>query len=82
MHVKSDTYYGTDFVHDITLNVQDPPELKEKVVEEVIPEAGEEGKSFLLSIADISESEEEGESDSDESGDEDYDTDTSTDEEG
>jgi hypothetical protein len=63
------------------LNVQDPKELQEKAVEEVIPEADEERISIYC-VADLDEEEEEEEeSDSDESSADDYDTDTSTDEE-
>jgi translocation protein SEC63 len=43
LHVKSDSYYGTDLVQDVTLHVLDASKLEEKVVEEVIPEFGEEG---------------------------------------
>jgi translocation protein SEC63 len=43
LHVKSDSYYGTDLLQDIYLHVQDRSKLEEKVVEEIIPEPGEEG---------------------------------------
>ena len=43
LHVKSDSYCGTDIVQDVMLNVQDASKLEEKVVEEVIPESGDEG---------------------------------------
>jgi len=42
-HVKSDSYLGTDIVQDIMLTVEDASKLQEKIVEEIIPEADEEG---------------------------------------
>jgi len=39
LHVKSDSYVGTDLVQDVELMVEDASKLEEKVVEEVIPES-------------------------------------------
>jgi translocation protein SEC63 len=43
LHVKSDSYYGTDATQEVVLNVQDASKLEEKIVEEVIPEFSEDG---------------------------------------
>jgi translocation protein SEC63 len=42
LHVKSDSYVGTDYIEDIYLHLSDPSKLEEKVVEDIIPE-GDEG---------------------------------------
>jgi hypothetical protein len=43
LHVKSDSYYGTDITYPVLLNVQDASKLDKEIVEEVIPEPDEEG---------------------------------------
>lgn len=48
LHIKSDSYVGTDLVQDVELVVEDASKLEEKVVEEVIPEGSGECASFGL----------------------------------
>ena len=48
LHIKSDSYCGTDIIQKVLLEVQDVSELEEIIVEEVIPES-EEGMSPGLS---------------------------------
>ena len=47
LHVKSDSYYGTDTIQEVVLKVQDASKLEEKIVEEVIPDHSEEGNCSL-----------------------------------
>ena len=62
------------------LHVQDADKLEEDVVEEAIPESGEEGIFFQVASADLVDSGSEDGSDSEEvDSDESGDTDTSTD---
>jgi translocation protein SEC63 len=51
LHIKSDSYCGTDFIQEVLLEVQDASKLEEIIVEEVIPES-EEGMSpgFIMLI--------------------------------
>ena len=81
-HVKSDSYVGTDYVQEIYLHLSDPSKLEEKVVEDVIPESGDEGTFQYLYYANFdseeSGSEESSDDDSDET-DTDMDTDTDSD---
>jgi hypothetical protein len=48
LHVKSDSYYGTDLVEAVVLKVQDASELEEKVEMEGIPDESEEGMLYAL----------------------------------
>ena len=41
LHVKSDSYVGTDHSEEVYLHLSDRSKLEEKVVEDVIPEADE-----------------------------------------
>jgi translocation protein SEC63 len=50
VHIKSDTYFGTDVVKNVTLKVHDPKDLEETVVEELIPDDEDEG--MFLSYSD------------------------------
>ena len=47
LHIKSDSYVGTDLVQGVELVVEDASKLEEKVVE-VIPEGSGECASFGL----------------------------------
>ena len=48
LHVKSDSYCGTDIVQEVLLHVQEPDKLQEPVVEDVIPDTDHEGKKNVL----------------------------------
>jgi len=76
LHVKSDSYVGTDYSENVYLHLSDPSKLQEKVVEDVIPEADE----GITSCCDIVANELDSEEESDDSSDDDsYETDTDTD---
>lgn len=81
LHVKSDSYFGTDVVQEVTLNVHDAKHLEETVVEEIIPENGVKPlvKSLNANCVDEESEKEEDESDEDDEDDSDEDTDTDTD---
>jgi translocation protein SEC63 len=48
LHVKSDSYYGTDLVEAVVLKVQDASELEEKMEMEGTPDESEEGVLYAL----------------------------------
>jgi len=48
LHIKSDSYVGTDLVQDVKLDVEDASKLEEKIVEEVIPDRSGECASLGL----------------------------------
>jgi hypothetical protein len=48
LHVKSDSYYGTDLAKVVVLKVQDASELEENVEIEEIPDELEEGMFYAL----------------------------------
>jgi hypothetical protein len=52
LHIKSDSYCGTDIVQEVLLDVQDASKLEEIIVEEVIPES-EEGMSPGFIMVDL-----------------------------
>jgi translocation protein SEC63 len=52
-HVKSDSYCGTDIIHQVTLQVQDASKLEEKSSEDIIPEAKSESKSCYVILVNL-----------------------------
>jgi hypothetical protein len=52
LHIKSDSYCGTDIIQEVLLDVQDVSKLEETVVDEVIPES-EDGMSLYLIMVDL-----------------------------
>jgi hypothetical protein len=53
LHVKSDSYYGTDYVQEVLLHVQDASKLEEEqpVVKEIV-ESEDEGMFLVYTLAD------------------------------
>lgn len=76
LHVKSDSYYGTDLAKVVVLKVQDASELEENVEIEEIPDELEKGMFYALEswLLDAEDSDEESGGSDDDS-----DSDTSTD---
>jgi len=52
LHVKSDSYLGTDIVQEVLLQVQEADKLQESVVEDVIPE-GMPAHSYVRAFTEI-----------------------------
>jgi translocation protein SEC63 len=52
-HVKNDSYYGTDIIHQVVLQVQDVSKLEEKSSEDIIPEFKNESESHHLIIVNL-----------------------------
>ena len=50
LHIKSDSYYGTDIVKEVLLHVQEPNKLQESVIEDNIPDTDHEGLPLHQSL--------------------------------